>query len=61
MPVGCVNTGWQPWEHLPRLIPHHPSQGAVINALDDSVPGPPPGAGPLQELWYNLYRVLAVR
>lgn len=28
--------------------------------MDDTVAGPPPGAGPLNILWYNLYSVLAV-
>ncbi|PRW58011.1 hypothetical protein C2E21_3586 [Chlorella sorokiniana] len=35
-------------------------EGAVIRAVDDSLPPPPAGAGPLHTLWHNLYTVLAV-
>ena len=35
-------------------------QGAVIRNMDSTVAPPPPGAGLLQTVWYNLYKVLAV-
>jgi hypothetical protein len=34
-------------------------EGAVIRYMDESV-APPPNAGFLETLWYNLYKVLAV-
>ncbi|KAI7839964.1 hypothetical protein COHA_006285 [Chlorella ohadii] len=35
-------------------------EGAVIRAIDDTLPPPPAGSGPLYTLWHNLYTVLAV-
>ncbi|KAL4421226.1 hypothetical protein ABPG75_010517 [Micractinium tetrahymenae] len=35
-------------------------EGAVIRNMDATLPPPPEGAGPLQQMWYNLYTVLAV-
>lgn len=35
-------------------------QGFIIRGMDDTVPPPPEGAGPLQAFWFNLYRTLAV-
>ena len=46
---------------MPHTLAGRPlKQGAIIRAMDDSLPGPPPGAGPLHALWFNLYQVLAV-
>ena len=36
------------------------AQGTIIQSLDGSVKPPPEGAGVVQQVWYSLYKVLAV-